>query len=44
MDYRVDKLHLRRYDLQINYHAAYLYWNLRGILAEKWAHGPLFGA
>jgi hypothetical protein len=44
VDFRNDRLHLRRYDAQISYHAAYLFWNLRGLLAEKWAHGPIFGA
>lgn len=26
------------------FHAAYQYWNLRGVLAERWAHGPTFGS
>ena len=29
---------------QLHHHAAYLYWGLRGALAEKWAHGPYFAA
>jgi hypothetical protein len=37
-------LKLRRYEVQIHYDAAYLFWDLRGVLAEKWAHGPHFGA
>lgn len=38
------KLRLRRFEIQIVHHAAYLFWNLKGILAEKWGHGPHFGA
>ncbi|HEY1848604.1 MAG TPA: hypothetical protein VGG37_05335 [Opitutaceae bacterium] len=28
----------------MNYHAAYNYLSLKGVLAERWAHGPVFGA
>lgn len=41
--YDKKKLELRRFEVQVHYHSAYQYWNLRGILAEKWAHGPHFG-
>lgn len=34
------QLILRKFEVQLQYHAAYLYWGLRGALAEKWAHGP----
>jgi hypothetical protein len=37
-------LRLERFQAEIAYHAAYNYWNLRGVLAERWAHGPVFGA
>lgn len=26
------------------YHAAYAFWSLKGVLAERWGHGPIFGA
>jgi hypothetical protein len=38
------EVNLRRFEIVVNYSAAFLFWNLRGILAEKWAHGPHFGA
>ena len=39
-----NKLTLRRFEVQMLYHAAYLYWGLRGLLAERWGHGPYFSA
>lgn len=42
--YEKKRLQLRKYEVHIGYHAAYLFWNLRGVLAEKWAHGPHFNA
>lgn len=43
---RYDKhlVKLRRVDLQMHHHAAFLLWNTKGALAESWAHGPEFGA
>jgi hypothetical protein len=38
------QLRLERFQAQVTYHAAYAFWNLRGVLAERWAHGPIFGA
>ena len=35
---------LRRLDLSVTYQPAFLFWNLKGVLAERWAHGPYFGA
>ncbi len=43
MVYQPKNLYLRRFEVQVHYDAAYLYWNLRGVIAEKWGHGPLFG-
>lgn len=43
MPYDESLLRIERFDSQINYHAAYNYWSLRGVLAERWAHGPIFG-
>lgn len=36
------KLRLERVSLETVYHAAYQFWNLRGVLPERWAHGPTF--
>lgn len=44
MAYEQNKLRLRRFETQINHHSAFLFWNLKGVMAEKWAHGPHFGA
>jgi hypothetical protein len=44
MEFRQDELVTRRYELQLLHHAAYLYWDVRGVLAERWGHGPYFGA
>ena len=43
MPFDADKLRLERVSVELNYHAAYQYWNLRGVLAERWGHGPIFG-
>jgi hypothetical protein len=34
--------YLRRFELQIQYHPAFLFWNVKGALAERWGHGPFF--
>lgn len=44
VSYRDRVLKLRRFEVTVTYHAAFLYWNVRGILAEKWCHGPHFEA
>jgi len=36
------ELRLERFNLELHYHAAYNFWNLRGVIAERWAHGPVF--
>lgn len=38
------KVRLERFRIELNFHAAYDFWSLKGALAEKWAHGPIFGA
>ena len=38
------KVRLERFRVELRYHAAYNYLSLKGVLAERWAHGPLFGA
>lgn len=35
---------MERFRAEIAYHAAYNYLSLKGVLAERWAHGPLFGS
>ena len=42
--YNDRRIRVQRAVVDVSYHAAYNYWSLRGILAERWAHGPLFGA
>jgi hypothetical protein len=37
-------LRLERFRTDLVYNAAYDFWNLKGLLAERWAHGPIFGA
>lgn len=43
MPANLNDIRLERFQAEMAYHAAYLYWNLRGVLAERWAHGPIFG-
>lgn len=43
MPFNPDEIRLERFQAEVAYHAAYLYWNLRGLIAERWAHGPTFG-
>jgi hypothetical protein len=43
MPFDVDKLRVERVSVELTYHAAYQFWNLRGVLAERWGHGPIFG-
>jgi hypothetical protein len=35
---------LRRYEIQILYDTAFLFLGTRGVVAEKWGHGPYFEA
>jgi hypothetical protein len=35
---------LERVHVQMGYAAAFNFWNYRGVLAERWGHGPIFGA
>ena len=44
MPFKPDQLRVERFFASVSYHAAYSYWNLRGVIAERWAHGPYFGA
>lgn len=38
------KLVVARFSTDVVYHTAYNYLSLKGLLAERWAHGPVFGA
>jgi hypothetical protein len=44
MPYDPGLLRTERFHCEISYHAAFNFWNLRGVLAERWGHGPIFGA
>lgn len=44
MAYKPNQLRLERVRLECAHHSAYLYWSLRGVIAERWGHGPVFGA
>jgi hypothetical protein len=37
-------LRVERFHAEMGHHAAFYFWNLRGVIAEKWGHGPYFGA
>jgi hypothetical protein len=38
------RLKIERYQVELSYHATWTFSGLKGILGEKWAHGPIFGA
>jgi hypothetical protein len=44
MPFSLKNLRIERYQADINYNAAFTFWSLKGVLAERWGHGPLFGA
>lgn len=44
MAYDPARFQIERFNVELNYHAAFNYWNLRGVIAERWGHGPIFGA
>jgi hypothetical protein len=44
MAYDPKKLRLERVKLDVTYHATYTFYGLKGVIAERWAHGPIFGA
>ena len=44
MPFDREQLRLERLNIDMAYDSAFSYWNLRGVLAERWAHGPVFGA
>ncbi len=37
--FRTERLHV-----QMGYDAAFNYWNFKGVLAERWGHGPIFAS
>jgi hypothetical protein len=44
MPFNLDRLQLARMQVDVNYHVAFTYWSLKGVIAERWGHGPLFGS
>jgi hypothetical protein len=38
------RMTLRHCEVQLLYDAAFLYWGVAGVLAERWGHGPTFAA
>lgn len=44
MAFDLDKLRIERVNAEVTYHAAYTFYGLKGVIAERWAHGPIFGA
>jgi hypothetical protein len=44
MAFELSKIQLARVTLDVTYHATWSFSGLRGVLAERWAHGPVFGA
>jgi hypothetical protein len=38
------KLRLERLTIDSTYHSTYTFHGLKGAIAERWAHGPIFGA
>jgi hypothetical protein len=38
------RLRVERFNVEWGYHATYTYYGLKGAIAERWAHGPVFGA
>lgn len=42
--YEPGRLRTERFNVDVQYHSAYNFLSLRGVLAERWAHGPYFGA
>jgi hypothetical protein len=44
MSFDPAKVRLERFRVEMVYHSAYNYLSLKGVLAERWAHGPIFGA
>jgi hypothetical protein len=42
--FKASEFRTERFRVQMGYDAAFLYWNVEGVLAERWGHGPIFGA
>jgi hypothetical protein len=43
MTYKPEQFRVERFRVQMSYDAAFLYWTVEGVMAERWAHGPIFG-
>jgi hypothetical protein len=44
MPFDLDKLQIEKVNLEVSYHMTYTFYGLKGVIAERWAHGPVFGA
>jgi hypothetical protein len=44
MPFDLDELRIEKVNLEIGYHSTYTFFGLKGVIAERWAHGPIFGA
>lgn len=38
------RLRIERFNVEWHYHATYTFYDRKGAIAERWAHGPLLGA
>src|SRR4051794_23257406 len=44
MSIHPEKIRLERFVAEVGYHAAWNFMSLKGVIPERWGHGPLFGA
>lgn|GEM_PF-4418863 len=44
MAFDPSRIRLERFKLDVQYHAAYDFFSFKGVLGERYAHGPKFGA
>lgn len=44
MAFDAEALRLERFQVEVGYPAAFRFWTFKGVLADKYAHGPKFGA
>lgn len=44
MPFDLNDLRIERLNVEVAYHATYTFYGLKGVIAERWAHGPIFGA
>jgi hypothetical protein len=44
MAFNPQLIRLARFQVETSYHSAYQCLSIRGVLAERWGHGPIFEA